>query len=101
MDNSLHCFPCLIFNKVVRSNFVRSGFRNISCISTRMKEHECTTGHIDSLVSLNLLAKSGIEESLVLAQYKCVSNNNKKVNEGGISVNNGVIFIYARLIVKR
>ena len=47
VDNSLYCFPCLIFNKGGRSNFVRPGLRNISCISTRMKEYECTTGHID------------------------------------------------------
>ena len=81
VDNSLYCFPCLIFNKGGRSNFVRSGFRNIGCITTRMKEHERTTDHIDSLVSLNLLAKSGIEESLGLAQNKSISDYNKKVKE--------------------
>ena len=62
-----NCFPCLILNKGGRCNFVRSWFRSISCISTRMKDHECTTGRKDSLVSLNLLGNSGIEESLVLA----------------------------------
>ena len=87
MDNSLYCFPCLIFNKVGRSNFVRSGFWNISSISTRLKDHECTTGRIDSLVNLNLLEKSGIEESLVLAQYKCVSDNNKKIKENLVVLN--------------
>ena len=81
VDNSLYCFPCLLFNKGSRSNFVSPGFRNISCISTRLKEHERTEGHIDSLVSLKLLSKSGIEESLGLAQNKSISDYNKKVKE--------------------
>ena len=81
MDNSLYCFPCLLFNKGSRSNFVSPGFRNISCISTRLKEHERTEGHIDSQVSLKLLSKSGIEESLGLAQNKSISDYNKKVKE--------------------
>ena len=40
VDNSLYCFPCLLFNKGSRSNFVSPGFRNISCISTRLKEQK-------------------------------------------------------------
>ena len=81
MDNSLYCFPCLILNRGSRSNFFRLGFRNNSCISTRMKNDKCTTGHIDILISLNLLVKSGIEESLGLAQNKSVSDYYKKVKE--------------------
>ena len=81
VDNSLYCFPCLLFNKGARSNFVRSGFRNISCISVRLGEHERTEGHIDSEVSLKLLSKSGIEESLGFAQNKSISDHNKKVKD--------------------
>ena len=61
-------FSILLFNKGARSNFVRSGFTNIGCIAVRMREHESTEGHIDSLVSLKLLSKSGIEESLGFSQ---------------------------------
>ena len=31
------------------------GFRNIDSLSSRLKEHEFTTDHIDSLVNCNLL----------------------------------------------
>ena len=81
VDNSLYCFPCLIFNKGGRSNFVMSELKNISCISTRLKERERTAGHIDSLFSLNLLAKSGIKQSLGLAQNNSVSYYNKNIKE--------------------
>ena len=81
VDNSLYCFPCLLFNKGAKSNFVRSGFTNISCIAVRLREHERTEGHIDSLVSLKLLSKSGIEESLGFAQNKSISDYNKKVKK--------------------
>ena len=76
VDNSLYCFPCLLFNIGARGNFVRSGFSNIGCIAVRMREHQSTEGHIDSLVSLKLLSKSGIEETLGFAQNKSISDYN-------------------------
>ena len=46
-----------------------------------MKNHECTTGHIDNLVSLSILEKAGKEESLGFALNKSISEYNKKFKE--------------------
>ena len=43
-------------------------------------EHESTDGHVDSLVSLKLLSKSGIEESLGFAQNKSISETKFNIN---------------------
>ena len=57
------CLPCLIFNKDGWGNFLRLCCSNISSL----KQHECTTDHADSLVSLNILSKSGIKTNLGFA----------------------------------
>ena len=46
-----------------------------------MKNHECTTGHIDNLVSLSILENAGKKESLGLALNESISEYNKKFKE--------------------
>ena len=91
VDNALYCFPCLVFNKGSRrSSFVKNGFKNIGCLSVRLREHECTKDHIDSLISLKLLSDSGVEQNLGLAQNKDIIAHNARVKKN-LEILNDVI----------
>ena len=93
-NNALYCFPCLIFNKECRSNFVRTGFRNIGCLATRIREHENTKNHIDSVINLKLLSDSQVEKDLCLAQNKSIILHNSKVKRNLEILNDVVSAIF-------
>jgi len=93
-NNALYCFPCLIFNKDCRSKFVKTGFRNIGCLATRIREHERTKDHIDSLINLKLLSDSQVEKDLCLAQNKSIILHNSKVKKNLEILNDVVSAIF-------
>ena len=62
-----------------RSSMTKTGFKNVSNISARCKSHEKSLGHINSMVSFNLLGKNTTSTYLSQSYKDSIGKHNIKV----------------------
>ena len=74
-------FPMLALWEGSSMEWTKTGFKNISNISARCKSHECSLGHINSMVSFNLLGKNTISTFLSQSYKDSIGKHNTKVQK--------------------
>ena len=78
--NALFCFPCLIFSKELNA-WTKTGFRDISHLSSMTKKHETTHAHKNACIELSLLGRSNIQAQLDSAYRLSIKKHNEQVEK--------------------
>ncbi|GBM68907.1 hypothetical protein AVEN_117474-1 [Araneus ventricosus] len=73
-------FPCLLFAKQNGvSSWVSYGVADLSHLTQKIKKHECSQSHLNSILEFNLLGKVDIRQQLDIAFRSNVKRHNEKV----------------------
>ena len=76
---ALYCFPCLLFGG--EDAWTKTGFRNLSKISSRCSTHAKSSKHLDNIVSFNFLGKNCIEVHLSKSYQESIEKHNEEVRK--------------------
>ena len=76
---ALYCFPCLLFGG--EDAWTKTGFRNLSKISSRCSAHAKSSKHLDNIVSFNFLGKNCIEVHLSKSYQESIEKHNEEVRK--------------------
>ncbi|GBM57640.1 hypothetical protein AVEN_225018-1 [Araneus ventricosus] len=80
--NRLFCVPCLLFAKQNGdSSWVSYGVADLSHLTQKIKKHECSQSHLNSILEFNLLGKVDIRQQLGIAFRSNVKRHNEKVTK--------------------
>ncbi|GBL86441.1 Zinc finger MYM-type protein 1 [Araneus ventricosus] len=80
--NRLFCFPCLLLAKQNGdSSWVSYGVAYLSHLTQKMKKHECSQSHLNSILEFNLLGKVDVRQQLDIAFRSNVKRHNEKVTK--------------------
>ena len=76
---AIYCFPCILFGG--EDAWTKTGFRNLSKISTRCITHAKSTKHLDNMISFNLLGKGCIQIHLSKSYQDGINHHNEEVRK--------------------
>ncbi|KAG8291298.1 hypothetical protein J6590_108825 [Homalodisca vitripennis] len=80
--NRFYCFPCLLFSKQTgESNWVKYGVADLSHLQLKIRKHECSQSHLNSVLEFNILAKLDIRQQLDCAYRENIKKHNKQVTK--------------------
>ncbi|GBN48476.1 hypothetical protein AVEN_210074-1 [Araneus ventricosus] len=80
--NRLFCFPYLLFAKHNGdSSWVSYGAADLSHLTQKIKKHERSQSHLNSILEFNLLGKVDIRQQLDIAFRSNVKRHNEKVTK--------------------
>lgn len=78
--NRLYCFPCLLFAKqTCEPSWVKFGVADLVHLQSKIKKHEVSQAHINSVIELNLLGKVDIRQTLDSAYKQNIRRHNERV----------------------
>lgn len=78
--NRLYCFPCLLFAKqTCEPSWVKFGVADLVHLQSKIKKHEVSQAHINSVIELNLLGKVDIRQTLYSAYKQNIRRHNERV----------------------
>ncbi|GBM41173.1 hypothetical protein AVEN_35745-1 [Araneus ventricosus] len=81
-SHRLFCFPCFLFAKQNGdSSWVSSSVADLSHLTQKIKKHECSQSHLNSILEFNLLGKVNICQQLDIAFRSNVKRHNEKVTK--------------------
>ena len=81
--NKLYCFPCLLFAKQSSENlnWIKYGVNDLGHLLSKIKKHECSQTHLNSLLEFNLVGKVDICQQLNSAYRRNVKEHTEKVEK--------------------
>ena len=85
VTNAMFCFPCLLFGG--ETEWTNNGISKLKNISPKMSKHDSCKKHLGNVLSLSLLGKIDIRESLSSAHQRSINERNElvKQNRGVLS----------------
>ena len=76
---ALYCFPCILFGG--EDAWTKTGFTNLSKISSRSIAHAKSTKHLDNMISFNLLGKGCIQTHLSKSYQDSIKRHDEEVRK--------------------
>ncbi|KAK4879423.1 hypothetical protein RN001_007569 [Aquatica leii] len=79
VNNSLYCFPCLLFVRDDQTEWTKSGVKDLIHLAEKIKKHESSKAHLTAKLGFNLLGKQDIRQQLNSAYRMSIEKHNEEV----------------------